>query len=681
MEKQLLELKLRKLLMWINIINMKLGKQNLTFLVFLFLTSFASGQKRSEIEKKYLLVNGKPTFINGANYSPSTGWFQILDNWNAKAVEQDMDSLHSIGLDFIRFMPLWYLTQREKDKFDQQKIDRLNELVTIAGKRYIMVQPSLLSGWLCGGIFTPKWIDKNMFTNADEIKATANMVTTISKTLSTNPYVHSYDFGNEINALKAVGGFSATPGQTKLWMATMYKAFKAGDPDRLVTNGIGTGYDEFFPVENIAPACDYMSAHSYSYFHATIADDPWFGLRTTYSTNLMVAWAKMAGKPVLMQETGVSGDWMTQEQRARYLELSYFSCWAEGAAGFVWWCSHNIDTAFRVKPAMDGREFVGKGKFDPLEYQMGLLDAKNNKFPVAEAFKSCIGFAAKLGLNWTDQLPVCYIFAPETISFNNYFRKCINAYVLAKQNHVDVRFLQENDIVPADASFVIIPGFSIKPENRKNVSNYLQSGGTVYQSYYNDLAPNINVNQEVNTNIELPTELLINKHIANLNLLEKFSVAGHLKMAQMNWSWNYETLLKTCPDCANHSMNEKGDGVYFKTQVGKGNYYYTRLNLEESLCDTYNPWNSDESYKLYSVLKPVQDIDIDSKFVEFYHKKNATAEIIILLNHTDKYQETNIVSQKKISLKNMRKDGNFSKSTLFNIRLKPAEVLFLEVER
>ena len=71
-----------------------------------------------------------------------------------------MDSLSSIEVVFILFMPLWYLMQPEKDKFDQQKFDRLNELVHIAGKRGIMVQPSLITGWLCGGIFDPIGLQK-----------------------------------------------------------------------------------------------------------------------------------------------------------------------------------------------------------------------------------------------------------------------------------------------------------------------------------------------------------------------------------------------------------------------------------------------------------------------------------------------------------------------------------------
>ena len=657
-----------------------------TILVFttisgLFFFDKVKAQTNATIGKKYLLVNGKPTFINGANYSPSTGWFQILDNWNASAIEKDMDSLSQIGIDFIRFMPLWYLTQPEKNNLDQQKINRLNELVNIAGKRGIKVQPSLITGWLDGGIFTPKWIDKNMFTDQSQINATATMVKTISKTLSQNSYVHSYDFGNEINALKAVGGYQATPDQTKKWMATMYKAFKAGDPNRLVTNGIGTGYDEFFPIENIAPASDYISAHSYSYFHGTILEDPWFGLRSTYSTNLMIAWAKMAGKPALMQETGISGDWVSQEQRAKYLELEYYSCWADGAAGFVWWCSHNIDTAFRVKPSIDGREFVGNGKFDPLEYQMGLLDINNNKLPLANTYKKCIDFASKLGLDWVDQLPICYIIAPETVSLNTYFHKNINAFVLAKQNHIEVRYLRENTAVPSDATFVIVPGITIKPENQNYISQYLQSGGTVYQSYYNDFAPNIKVNQDMSYSINSPAELLITKRIGELSVLDKFPMAGHLKMAKMNYSNNSETLFKICPDCTNHSLNEKGDGVFFKTKVGKGNFYYTRLNVEESLCDTYNPWLKDDSYKLYSVLKPEQDIDIDSKFVELYHKKNKEKEIIILLNHSYNYQETVIKSLKNIRIKNMITNDLLQNANQFELRLKPAEVLFLEIIR
>ncbi len=661
---------------------MKRTRQILVSTLILFsLYSTVLAQKNYQAGKNYLTENGKPRFITGVNYSPSTGWFQILDNWNPKAIERDMDSLRSIGVSFIRSMPLWYLTQPEINRFDQQKFDRFNELVNIAGERGIMVQPALITGWLDGGIFTPPWVDKNLFTDQKQIDATVAMVKKFAKMLSKNPYIHSYDFGNEINALKGAGGFQASPEQINNWMKTIYRAFKEGDPDRLVTNGIGTGYDKWFPVENIAPSCDYMSAHSYPYFHSTLLDDPWFGLRTTYGTNMMIAWAKMEGKPVLMQETGISGDWVSQAKRAKYLELEYFSCWADGAAGFVWWCSHNIDTAFRVKPAPDGRAFVKDGKFDPLEYQMGLLDASNNKFPAANAFKKCVDFSNTLGLDWVNQLPVCYILAPQGISLNDYFRKIVNAYVLAKQNHVEVRFLKESIEVPADADFVVIPGFSVQPENRKFIQKHLEGGGKVYQSFYNDFAPKIYASTINCANPKEPVELVATKHIADLDLLEKFPLAGHVKVTQMSYSSGYEVLFRLAKSGYNSSIVENGEIAYSSTPVGKGSYFYSGVNLEESLCDTYNPWESDASYKFYSVLKPEQEIDIDSKYVEFFHKKNQKQEMLILLNHSYQDQSTHIHSQNPILLKDKQTAEALGKGTEFSLSLKPAEVRFLMVER
>ncbi len=96
-------------------------------------------------------------------------------------------------------------------------------------------------------------------------------------------------------------------------------------------------------------------------------------------------------------------------------------------------------------------------------------------------------------------------------------------------------------------------------------------------------------------NLESPSENLVTKYAGELNLLEKFNMIGHLKMSDENWSWNYETIMKSCPDCKNHSLNEKGKEVFYRVMVGKGTFYLTRLNVEEALCDTYDPWATDES--------------------------------------------------------------------------------------
>jgi len=80
-------------------------------------------------------------------------------------------------------------------------------------------------------------------------------------------------------------------------------------------------------------------------------------------------------------------------------------------------------------------------------------------------------------------------------------------------------------------------------------------------------------------------------------------------------------------------------------------------------------------------LHAEQDIDIDSRFVEFYHKSNEKEEMIILLNNTYENQPTNIISKQPILLKDRQNGKVIGNGTEFNLSLKPAEVMFLMVER
>ena len=52
-------------------------------------------------------------------------------------------------------------------------------------------------------------------------------------------------------------------------MKEIYDAFKDHSKNKLITNGIGTGYSEQFDVRNIATTVDYLSPHSYPFFHGT----------------------------------------------------------------------------------------------------------------------------------------------------------------------------------------------------------------------------------------------------------------------------------------------------------------------------------------------------------------------------------------------------------------------------
>ncbi len=324
---------------------------------------------------------GDAPFLLGANYVPSHDWHTTLENWDAAAVDADLAALSRIGVKCLRVFPLWPLLQPKPDAVDATRLDRLASLLDLAHRHGLVVQVSPLTGWMSGLTFLPPWADGNVFVDNRIVAGEERLVRAVASRLRGHPALHSWDFGNEVNVLVDVMRLEVTPAQAEAWMQRIYRAFKEADPATPVTNGIGTGFDPRFNTRAIARSSDFLSVHSYPQFHRTNLLDPPFGMRTTYSVNLITAWAMAEGKPVLMQETGASEDQATPLDVARYLRLTLASAWAEGAAGYFWWCTHDIRPGYQArvdgffpKYSLKGQQ---DGRLSAMEQSLGLFTFDN----------------------------------------------------------------------------------------------------------------------------------------------------------------------------------------------------------------------------------------------------------------------------------------------------------------
>jgi hypothetical protein len=118
--------------------------------------------------------------------------------------------------------------------------------------------------------------------------------------------------------------------------------------------------------------------------------------------------------------------------------------------------------------------------------------------------------------------------------------------------------------------------------------------------------------------------------------------------------------------------------VFFKADVGKGTYYYLAANLEEALSREYNPWDTDDSNLIYSVLRPESPIDIDSKFVELAVKTRGRERLILLLNHSNRFQDVVLRSAKELDLRDYMTHAALGAGREVPLRLMPGEVLMAE---
>ena len=644
---------------------------NLIIIAFQLVFNGHANAQAWSVMGENLLHEGKPSFLIGANYLPSQHWLTILRTWDGEVVEHDMQAMQSVGIRCIRFFPLWSLIQTQPDKLDKAVLANLDKLIEIAGRHGIQLQITPLTGFISGGMYFPKWATGNLFKDENMIRAEEFYMEEMARRYGTNPVVQAFDLGNESNVMIGGNHFEVTPEQVAQWMGRIRTAFKKGAPGALFTVSPGTGMDQYYTNETLSKNSDFMVVHPYIYWHGTLKLDPWIGQRTLYDSNYMIEWAAMMGKPVVVQENGASEEWLPEQDISSFLSINFLSNWAEGASGFLWWSSHDIDQKFRIPDdifMLDRSSYTYKeGRFSDLEYAMGLFDIRNNPKPCTLEFKHSAEMVEQLGNGWTDLLPVCYILVPENHDdYPETMLHLITPFAIAKQTHFDVKMLYENVPVPADAAAIVIAGFKLSAAGKQNVGQYLTGGGTVYQSKEQDFAQDKIQTNPAKQEVDAP-QFRVLRRTGGMTLEGKVRVNAKLSIQPIISAPKEQSLLAE-------------PLVYTRAPVGKGTYYFFSGNLEEGLRSAYNPWDSDNSNLIYSAFRPATAIDISSKLVELFHKRKGDSEILVLINHSNTKQETEVYSAKPIALKNRITGSLVGEGFRISVSVEPLQVLILDLK-
>jgi len=640
-----------------------------------------SAQGRWGISGRYLTADGKPVFLSGVNYIVSDGWLINLPAVSDSVFEADMAALQAIGVNHIRFFPLWPLTQPEPRKINPLIINRLDALAERAGRHQITVQLAPITGWMSGAVFLPAWAKGDLLRDPDILTGQEYLAGRLAGRYRNHRAVLGYDFGNELNVLidkvAAASGKPYTAEAVEEWMSHIYRAFKQTAPEQLVTNGIGTGYNRLFDIRRMSPFVDYFAPHSYAYFHGTAAIDPWYGQRTTYSANYIAAWCEMMGKPVVIQEIGCSEAWMPPARVGDYPRLNCLSTWADGAAGFLWWSSHNIDTSMRVPAGalisnLSGPTFSA-GRFSRLEYSLGLLHTNNTRKEYGETFCQTVQTVNRLGLDWTDRLPVCYLVVPSDKSFDEWMPVGITAYVLAKQCHFDVKLCFEGTEIPSDAQAVFIPSLNLTGNAHRVIQQYLQSGGQVYQSYHNNFGPAIHTLAD---SLSVANRAEVYEPAGQMEAFQRIGLPAAARYRKTSCRW--PAMVHAAWQVKQFHDPEPGTVVFASQPVGKGTYYYCSGNLEEALAGVYDPWKDTGVHLFYSALRPRSAIETDNRFVELFVKTGVERQIVLLLNHSPDYQQVTLRSNKALNLVNEETGEAIGRGTTITVLMRPAQVLVAE---
>jgi hypothetical protein len=256
--------------------------------------------------------------------------------------------------------------------------------------------------------------------------------------------------------------------------------------------------------------------------------------------------------------------------------------------------------------------------------------------------------------------------------------KFISSYVLAKQVHFDVKLLYEGREIPSDAAAVFIPGIKLSGNSKDVIQRYLVNGGKVYQSYENDFGTSISIGSDTIIN---NATLSINSRTGLMSDGEQMMISGQIKMHRTSGNQNANTHVSLLPgsDLSN-SRSDRNNAIFISQSVGKGTFYYLAYDLEAGLSKIYNPWSTTNCELFYSALKPQTSIDIDNKYVELYVKKNSDKRILILLNHSEAYQNVTVKSINSLKLINIESKESIGEGKEITLTLRPAQVVIMNVQ-
>ena len=326
----------------------------------------------------------------GVNYVPADRWWYSWTDWDAQAIHRDLRALAALGFDHVRVHCLWTIFQPNSNYVSPQALDRLGELLDTADAAGLDVQVTVLNGWLSGFAFFPAWVGpfaggavRNMFTDSGVVAAEKQLFAQIAQRIANHPRFLGFDLGNELDVLFDLG-HAATVAETDAWAADMLAHCAALAPGKLHVNGVDHRpwfADTGFSRRGLATTGAATSLHTWIKFTGALDRYGFAGTGSRhlaeYAIELAKAYHDDPHRAIWIQEFGASTAWMPSDAIADFAEETIRSAaTCADVWGFTWWCSHDLD------PQLHG--------FDPLEYDLGLIDVQQQVKPAGQRIAQLI---------------------------------------------------------------------------------------------------------------------------------------------------------------------------------------------------------------------------------------------------------------------------------------------------
>ena len=304
---------------------------------------------------------GGPACWLGANFWSRTGGPLMWRSYDPRIVSDELRVLREHGLGVTRSFFYWPDFMPSPDRIDEQMTARFADFLDRHVEASMNTIPTFLVGHMSGENWDPAWRHgRDLYSDVWMVARQAWFAGEMVRRFAAHPAVCGWLVSNE---MPLYGGDSAPAETVSAWAQIIIAAIRAAGGAHPVSLGDGawgieiSGEDNGFSVADSASQCDFLGPHVYP-----VGNDQ---VRLHYAAAWACELASTFGRPVVLEEFGVSSDFASDENAAHYYRQILHNSLLAGATGWIAWCNSDYD------------QLIGQDPYrqHPFELHFGLTDS------------------------------------------------------------------------------------------------------------------------------------------------------------------------------------------------------------------------------------------------------------------------------------------------------------------
>jgi endo-1,4-beta-mannosidase len=402
-------------------------------------------------------------------------------HYDGAVVREELAVLVEHGCNVTRSFCYWPDFVPVPETLDEAVLTRFADFLDAHVEAGIGTIPTFIVGHMSGENWDPAWREgRDLYRDVWLVAQQAWFAGEIARRYGKHPAVVGWLISNEM----PLYGGPATSDEIAAWARIQVQAVRSAGATQPISLGDGawgvevSGNDNGYSLRALAPLVDFVGPHVYP-----MQDDE---VRQALTAAFVCELTGGFGKPVVLEEFGVSSDFASDENAADYYRQVLYTTLLAGARGWLAWNNCDYDDIRNEDPY---RHHV-------FETHFGLTDRHGKpkeQLHTVAAFSEVIRELEVAG--WEPVKGDAAIVVPEhferVLPFTSpAYRQDIRdnllqSYIAAREADLPVALVRERDGIPAGARLYIAPCAKLlTAPGLERLRDLADAGATVYLSYF-----------------------------------------------------------------------------------------------------------------------------------------------------------------------------------------------------